>query len=165
MGVCPTTLFCWLINKNSARKIYDCIHFRANAQKSARKSVAGHTLTSGHRPPLRATLLEDRACDLRGSSDDARAARSVSQAPTHRQHDRVARADIFSKRYLVEALPNIKIWRLAPNFDIWKDFNYSQYSVEVRRTSTDELSAGDLGNKRQKSGNPGCTQKERRINL
>ena len=23
----------------------------------------------------------------------------------------------------VEVLPNIKIWRLAPNFDIWKNFN------------------------------------------
>ena len=32
--------------------------------------------------------------------------------------------------YLVEVLPNI---------NIWNDFNYSQYSVEVRKTSTDEL--------------------------
>ena len=57
----------------------------------------------------------------------------------------VARVGSFSKLYLVEVLPNINIWRLAPNFDIWKDFNYSQYSVEVRRTSTDEVSAGYLG--------------------
>ena len=58
---------------------------------------------------------------------------------TLRDSVRVARVGVFSKLYLVEVLPNIKIWRLALNFDIWKDFNYSQYSVEVRRTSTDEL--------------------------
>ena len=52
---------------------------------------------------------------------------------------RVATVGFFSKLYLVEVLPNIKIWRLAPNFDIWKDFNYSQYSVEVRIPSSDEL--------------------------
>ena len=52
---------------------------------------------------------------------------------------RVARVGFFSKRYLVEVLPNIKNWRLAPNFDIWKDFNYNQYAIEVRRTSTDKL--------------------------
>ena len=51
----------------------------------------------------------------------------------------VARLGFFSKLCLLEVLPNIKIWRLAPNFDIWKDFNYNKYSVEVRRTSTDEL--------------------------
>ena len=49
------------------------------------------------------------------------------------------RVGFFSKLYLVEVLPNIKIWRLAPNFALWKDFNYCQYSVEVQRTSTDEL--------------------------
>jgi len=26
--------------------------------------------------------------------------------------------------FSVEVLPNINIWRLAPNIDIWKDFNY-----------------------------------------
>ena len=64
----------------------------------------------------------------------------------------------LQKLYLVEVLPNIKIWRLAPNFDIWKVFNHSQYSVEVRRTSTDELEARDLGNKSANSGNPLATQ-------
>ena len=52
---------------------------------------------------------------------------------------RVVRFGFFGKLYLVEVLPNIKIWRLAPNFDIWKDFNYSQFSVKIRRTSTDEI--------------------------
>ena len=52
---------------------------------------------------------------------------------------RVDRVGSLSKLLRVEVLPNIKIWRLAPNFDILKNFNSSQFSVEVRRTSTDEL--------------------------
>ena len=39
----------------------------------------------------------------------------------------------------IEVLPHIKIWRLAPNFDIWKNFNCIHSPVEVRRTSTEEV--------------------------
>ena len=42
----------------------------------------------------------------------------------------------LSQLYLVEVLQNIKIWRLAPNFDIWKNFNYSHYSVEELQLMT-----------------------------
>ena len=52
---------------------------------------------------------------------------------------RVVRFGFVGKLYVVEVLSNIKIWRLAPSFDIWKNFNYNQYSVEVGRTSTAEL--------------------------
>ena len=59
-----------------------------------------------------------------------------------------SRIGIFSKSCLLEVFPNIKSWYLVPNFDIWKDFNKSQYSVEVRGTSIDELYARDIGNKK-----------------
>ena len=100
-------------------------------------SKFGRTSTryiSEMRPTL-ATLFRTRATETDTHADTASGGHLRAAAAT----TRVARVSSFSKLHRVEVLPNIKIWRSAPNFDIWNNFNSSQSSVEVRRTSTDEL--------------------------
>ena len=125
----------WLLVRVWAPAIFEQIflNFCAFARKWTKiceKKTVARTLTSGHGPPL-ATWLH------------------IGQGWYPRF--------FFSKLYLVEGLQNFKIWcynRPILIFVKTSTIIYSQSSVEVRRTSNDELLARYFGDTNIKSGNP-----------